>query len=365
MKNATKYEEKVRKLLSSAKGSDKGPSETEQPLRMMVRSILHADATAEQTDEAMEKLDATFVDINELRVTPAKEIVEAVGKDFPRARDKALRIRQVLGGVYDRRNDLNIEYMAEMPKRELRRHLDELGMDTYSAALLVLTGFAGHAVPVDDSLRDALEMEEMIYPESEKDDVQGFLERIVSQKNALSAHEAFRDFVRGHAKELDALNRQRQEQRRKEREEELARQQKKEQQRLEAEAKKKARQQAEAEKKARKAAKSAAKTSKTEAGEKGRKTAGKAAPKKASPRPKKKAASSKKTARKKKSASRSAGKRTSKSSRKTSKKAAGRKASKKSRQSEASKKAGKDSKSRKKASKKTTKKTAKKRAKKK
>jgi hypothetical protein len=144
-----------------------------------------------------------FVDLNELRVALPREVVECIGKDFHEARQKARMLSASMQAIYNQRNDIDLSYMEEMTKRDLRRHFEEIGLSPYVAASMVLRGFGGHGVPVDRDLRDALEMEDAIHPESDVPDVQGFLERIISQKDALQAHAFFREFVKKHAKELE------------------------------------------------------------------------------------------------------------------------------------------------------------------
>jgi hypothetical protein len=136
-----------------------------------------------------------FVDYNELRVAPPKEIADAFGKDHPHARRKAVEITSVLNAIFGRRNTLSLEHVTKMTKRELRRHLAELGLSPYAAACLVLKVYAGHAIPVDRTLVECLEIDKCVEPGSEIEDVQGFLERSILQKDALAAHEFFREHI--------------------------------------------------------------------------------------------------------------------------------------------------------------------------
>jgi hypothetical protein len=151
----------------------------------------------------MDALREQFVDFNEVRVALPRELVEVIGKDFPYAKIKARTLSSVMQSIFIRRNGVDLSYMEEMPKRDLRRHLDEIGLTPYASALMVLVGFDGHAIPVDEDLRDLLEMEEYIHPGSDIPDVQGFLERVIPQKNALQAHEYFRRWVKDNARALE------------------------------------------------------------------------------------------------------------------------------------------------------------------
>lgn len=292
MKNARKYERKIKKLLSSGKGSVEAPPEPPRPMETLLLGILQADAQRRQAEAAFQALEADYVDFNELRVSQPKEIVECIGKAYPHARRRADMITRVLGGLFARANSIDLAYMAEMPKRDLRRHLLELGLDRYAAAYLALMSFDAHAVCVDDTLVGCLEMDGRIEPGSDVADVQGFLERVVAQKDALAAHGTLRAYAEQRARAL-------------------ARKRKAEAERLKAaeaaEAAKKAREERAAAKKAKAAAKKAKK------------------PKKAAKKTAKKAA--KKSA---KRAAKAAAKTPKRTSKKTTRKAAGKRPRKKS-----------------------------------
>lgn len=205
MKNATDYEKKVKKLLGKLPKA-KELETFENNIALLVHAILEADATASQARKALKAIEEEYVDFNELRVSPVKEITEAIGRDYPFARDRAETILKVLGNLYEHNFAMNLDYLSEMSKRELRRHLTELGLDTYAEAVLSLQLFGAHAIPVDQSLVDCLKIDELIHEESDRQDVQGFLERIITQKNDLSAHQFFRKFVSGHGKALDEIH---------------------------------------------------------------------------------------------------------------------------------------------------------------
>jgi len=203
MKNASTYEKKVKKLL----GKLKAPHAAEAPtgdaaIAELITAIFEADASRKAGKDALEMVAREFVDFNELRVAPPKDISDRISKDDPNRRGKAVMVTSVLNSIFSRTYDVKLEYMAEMPKRELRRHLLELGLNPYAAACIVLKVFGGHAVPVDETLVEVLKMDGDVHPDSDLADVQGFLERIIAQKDALAAHAFFRTHVEKSAKAL-------------------------------------------------------------------------------------------------------------------------------------------------------------------
>ena len=203
MKNAATYEKKIAKLLKDLKGPRPSEASAEDDsTAVLIESILEADTTDKLAQSAMQAIQQEYVDYNELRVSPSKDIVDCIGREFPNAWTKAQIIRTVLNNIFHRAYSLNLDYMASMSKRDLRGHLEEFGLDPYAAACVVLRVFGGHAVPVDGTLVEVLKMSGCVDPDTDRDDVQGFLTRIVSHKDALSAHLRLRQHVAASAKAL-------------------------------------------------------------------------------------------------------------------------------------------------------------------
>ncbi len=206
MKDAKDYERKVRKLLAQAPPAAKGKesdAEGKDPLRVLIESILQTDTSDKRAASAITVLEEEFVDFNELRAAPVKDIVDCIGRDMPDVRIKAENLVATLNAIFTKQSQLSLEYLDKLTKKDLRRHLGELGLDHYAAARLTLLCFSGHAVPVDGSLTEVMVMNDLAAPNSTIDDVQKFMERIVPQKNDLAAHKFLRSFVEKNAKALE------------------------------------------------------------------------------------------------------------------------------------------------------------------
>ncbi len=199
MKDAKTYEKKIRKLLTGMKKA-KAPEEVDT-ISLIVISALEENASDAQAAKAQSMLTKEFVDINELRVAQPSEIVEQLDSKYPFGRETGEQLIDTLNAVFYRANDLSAEFMAEMGKRELRKWLDSKGVSPYVAARLVLN-FGGHAIPVDVDLCETLVMDDLIPAETDLADLQGFLERMISQKDAFSAHLALRQYVAKRAPDL-------------------------------------------------------------------------------------------------------------------------------------------------------------------
>lgn len=196
MKNAGQYEKKIRKLLSGApKGKPPPPATDEELVPTLILSVLTAEAPRKGAQRALDAFQAEYVDFNELRVAPAKEIADHMGRNFPFAREKADTLVRVLNAVFDKTSSMSMTYMRDMSKKDLRRHLAEVGLSPYSAAYVLLLAFGIHAIPLDMTLLDLLKLKEAAHGESQIEDAQAFLERAIGAKEAASAHEFFRNLI--------------------------------------------------------------------------------------------------------------------------------------------------------------------------
>ena len=194
MKNSAHYARKIRKLIGPV---SKNASPPEMDLvRLMVLGVLEEDATPKLAADALARLEVEYVDYNELRVSPTKDIVDCLGRDFPQARVKAEAVILSLNTTFERTNALSLQPLTKKPKREVRKMLrEDFGLSAYAEGMLTLLGFGGHAIPVDHSLLVGLRQGEFIHPDADLDDLQGFLERVIGGKEAVSAHMALREHV--------------------------------------------------------------------------------------------------------------------------------------------------------------------------
>jgi len=205
MKDAKSYEKKVKKLLVGMKKGKTG-SRQDDPLLLLVRAALEENASTANVEKSLSTFEKEFVDINELRVAQPGELVDLLDRSYPNSRRTSERITTALNKVFYDANDLTLGHLESMAKRDLRRKLSELGLSPYIAGTLILMVFNGHAIPVDEDLVETLEMDGYVAPGSDLTEVQAFLERVISQKDAIAAHEFFRGYV---AKRSEALAKKR------------------------------------------------------------------------------------------------------------------------------------------------------------
>ncbi len=195
MKNAKQYGKKIKKLLTGIDKSQTIIETDDDPIGVLVGAVLSSDATQAQAKKALELLDEEFVDYNELRGSPPQDMIAILDNDFSNPVGRGEQLSKALGNIFNRTCELSVEYMEKMSKRDLRKHLREIGLDQYSSAVMIQKVFTGHAIPVDQTLVDSLIMNDCVAPDTDIDDVQKFLERLIQARNDAGAHKFFRQFV--------------------------------------------------------------------------------------------------------------------------------------------------------------------------
>ncbi|MDX9912546.1 MAG: hypothetical protein RBS39_12010 [Phycisphaerales bacterium] len=165
------------------------PEGTPPACEQLVFSMLLWDATTSQALTGLRRLREAFADLNELRVAYGSEVVSVIGEKYPRALERAERLSQSLNAVYAATNDLSMEAIANMPKRDARACLEAMpGIPAYVAARWSLLVLGAHAVPLDERLFDLLRSKGAIPEGSDLASAGAWLERTVRASDALETH---------------------------------------------------------------------------------------------------------------------------------------------------------------------------------
>lgn len=192
MKNAGKHAEELKALCK--KLVKERPERPEMdPLVAIVRGALSIDADDMLVDEAMEKINAEFVDLNELRVATELEVVDLLGEAHPRIDEKATIIRSTMHGIFDREQTLKFDRIRELKKAEIRQFFRDLEtMPPFVEAYIALHAFDIAAFPIDESTLDYLVDADVIEEETALDDAQAFLENHIKADDMFGAYLAIR-----------------------------------------------------------------------------------------------------------------------------------------------------------------------------
>ena len=107
------------------------------PLDQLMQSILWRHASVRRGTRALRELKRTFVDWNEMRVSPIVEIARAVSSaDWSTL--CAEHLRSVLWSLLEARNVVSLEFLSELPTAQARSFLQDLSEVTRDVADEVL-----------------------------------------------------------------------------------------------------------------------------------------------------------------------------------------------------------------------------------
>jgi hypothetical protein len=186
MKNSKEYSKKIQKLHRTL--SRKYPKvqkvNHEEVENAVVYGIISENMNEKATDSAFQKIPGCFVDLNDLRVSRADEIIEMLGEDTPETRDIALTITRVLGGIYNDNNKVNLECLKKVGKRPAKQVLEKIdGISRFVVDYCMLTSLKGHAIPLTKTMIEFLKNNELVDSEADEEQIEGFLAKQISARN--------------------------------------------------------------------------------------------------------------------------------------------------------------------------------------
>jgi len=195
--NATACAKSLTKLLKSLPTPEPDPQrEDMSAMDVLVQSYLMWEANSDKARTGYDKLMAGLVDYNDLRVTLPHEIVEALGVRYPNVEERAQRLRATLRDIFMREHEVSLESLHSQGKREVKKYLETLdGIPVYVASRTLLLGFDGHAIPVDEQLREALIDEEAADESADVVELSNWLCRQIKASDALEAHLKFQQWI--------------------------------------------------------------------------------------------------------------------------------------------------------------------------
>lgn len=178
--------------LRVAPGPQWGPAvidESEPILGEFVRSMLLWESTTPMAEAALTRIQSGVVDFNELRVCLPDELVALMGEQYPRARERADRLRAALSELFTRAHAVTLRHLSEMGKRDVLHYLESLsGVPQFVAARVALLCLGNHAMPVDSRILRVLADAQAVPPSESEDGASGFVEHRLRAGELLSAY---------------------------------------------------------------------------------------------------------------------------------------------------------------------------------
>jgi len=185
MKNSKEYSKKIQRLHRSL--SRKYPKVQkvihDEPTDAIIYAIISSELSEKATESAIKKFADYFVDLNDLRVSRAEEIVEMLDGDTPVTRNIALTITMVLRAIFNEYHKLSLEVLKKTGKRPARQILEKMeGTSRFVVDYCMLTSLQGHAIPLTKGMIEYLKSKELVYPDADEQQIGGFLAKQISAK---------------------------------------------------------------------------------------------------------------------------------------------------------------------------------------
>lgn len=189
MKDSKEYSKKIQKLYRSLKRKYARPQKVvyESIVDALVYAIVSEKMSGSATQAAMKRFADYFVDWNDLRVSRIEEIVEVLGEDTPATREMAPLLTASLRAIFNKYNVVNLEVLKKIGKRPAKQVLEKIvgaDRDHFVVDYCMLTSLQGHAIPLTKSMIEYLRSNEMVHPEADEQEIEGFLARQISARNA-------------------------------------------------------------------------------------------------------------------------------------------------------------------------------------
>lgn len=122
-------------------------------IRELVFSMMLWESSTPRALEAYARVHAAFVDDNELRVSYAEDIANAIGPEDPMSLERAQRLRASLMDIYKREHHLALRQHVESAKRDAKGYVATIdGLPSFVRSRLLLLWWNSHAIPADDRL---------------------------------------------------------------------------------------------------------------------------------------------------------------------------------------------------------------------
>jgi endonuclease III len=127
-----------------------GETEPRPVLEQFLYALCREGAPREIADEAFRSLRERFFDWNEVRVSSAREVEEALG-DLPDAEQRANRLISFLQEVFETTFSFDLETLHKKGLKQAAKQLSRFqAADDYVVSWVVQHSLGGHAIPLDE-----------------------------------------------------------------------------------------------------------------------------------------------------------------------------------------------------------------------
>ncbi len=186
MKNSKEYSKKIQKLYRTLNRKYPKAQKVshEEVEHAVVYAIMSENMSEKAAQSAFRRFADCFVDLNDLRVSRSDEIIDMLSEDTPVTRDIASTITRVLNGIFNDYHKVSLESLKKVGKRPAKQILEKIdGISRFVVDYCMLTSLLGHAIPLTKTMVEYLKSNELVNPEADEEQIEGFLAKQISAKN--------------------------------------------------------------------------------------------------------------------------------------------------------------------------------------
>ena len=186
MKNSKEYAKKIQKLYRSLKRGHPKVQRTvyDEPTDAIVYAVLSENMSETTAQSAIKRFADYFVDLNDVRVSRAEEMIEVLGGDTPVNRKIAAVLNKILMAIFNEYHSISLMTLKKIGKRPAKQILEKLdGATNFVVNYCMLMALDGHAIPLTPNMIEFLKSNNLVDPDANEQDIEGFLTRLIPAKN--------------------------------------------------------------------------------------------------------------------------------------------------------------------------------------
>ena len=187
MKESKDYSGKVQKFYRQLKrdyGKVKKPDYAD-PVGALVYGIISEHASESWSQGVYKRILEHFVDFNDLRVSRSGEIVEVLGDDTAVTHRISSTLVSALRALFKKYNTVSLDALEKISKRPARQVLGKIeGVSHFAVNYCMLMSLQSHAMPLTARMIEYLKSKELVHPESDEQEIEGFLMHQISASEA-------------------------------------------------------------------------------------------------------------------------------------------------------------------------------------
>ena len=181
-------QKQLAKLSTLVKKVDEPPQL--EVLQRMVYAVCREGTSREEADAAFKKLGQSFFDLNEVRVSAAREVARALS-ELPDYMARAERIISILQEVFETTYSFDLESLHKKGLKQAQKLLERYrGSSPFMVAHVLRHSMDGHAIPVDEDMLRCLKRLGIVEDLADVESAQATLENNIPKNKGIAVAEA-------------------------------------------------------------------------------------------------------------------------------------------------------------------------------